>query len=166
VRSVTSGAGAMWIDGSRIAGPDGDGVWGTRQENCQSEFNASPDNSEYRTAQHPLGRWPSNLVLGHSESCRCVGTRQVKNTSGSVRGTEPGHTGDKNANCCGEYGRVPFDRHADAEGMEAVEVWACLCGCGACGATWTAGDDGRACEGVEFVPDGTWIAYCPKCDVV
>jgi hypothetical protein len=48
--------------------------------------------------------------------------------------------------------------------MEAVEVWACLCGCGACGSTWTAGDDGRAFEGVEFVPDGTWMAYCSKCD--
>ena len=161
---VTTGAGAMWIDGARIDGPEGDGVWGTRQENCRSEFNASPGNAEYRTAQHPLGRWPSNLVVCHSESCRCVGTRRVKNTSGSVRGTEPSHTGDENANCYGEFGRVPFERHADAEGEEVVEVWACLCGCGACGSTWTAGDDGRAFGGVEFVPDGTWMAYCSKCD--
>jgi len=139
---VTSGAGAMWIDGSRIAGPDGDGVWGTHQENCQSGFNASPDNSEYRTAQHPLGRWPANIVLCHAEYCRCVGTRKVKNRSGSVRGTEPSHTGDENANCYGEYGRVPFDRHADAEGKEAIKVWACLCGCGACGLTWTAEERG------------------------
>ncbi len=57
------GVGALNIDGSRIEGAKGDGVWGSSQETCRSTFNGSPENPGYRSEAHPLGRWPANLIL-------------------------------------------------------------------------------------------------------
>lgn len=66
---------------------------------------------------------------GAFPGCQKVGTQRIKNPSGSVKGTEPSHTGDANSNCYGEYGRVPFAKHGDADGYETIDVWACVPGC-------------------------------------
>jgi transcriptional regulator with XRE-family HTH domain len=67
------GVGALNIDGCRIAGSEGDGVWGSSNECCQEgrRYNASPDGAAYRSEQHPLGRWPANLI--HDGSSEVVG---------------------------------------------------------------------------------------------
>ncbi len=65
---VETGAGALWIDGTRVKGPL-DGVWGTNQIGCQSAFNDSPGNPDYRTQAHPGGRWPKNAILEHTPDC-------------------------------------------------------------------------------------------------
>jgi len=59
------GTGAVNVDGCRVEGTKGSGVWGTSNKDCQSgrTFNASPGGEEYRTSPHPSGRWPANLVL-------------------------------------------------------------------------------------------------------
>ena len=73
----------------------------------------------------PQGRWPANLILTHHEDCECVGTKKLKNKSGSVSGSEPSHPGDENSNCYGEYSRQGFQRFGDEDGMETVEEWRC-----------------------------------------
>lgn len=59
------GTGALNIDGCRIAGPKGDGVWGSSNSDCQDgrTFNASPGGDEYRSKAHSTGRWPANVTL-------------------------------------------------------------------------------------------------------
>ena len=63
------GVGAMDIDGCRVRGEKGNGVWGSSNKTCQDGriFNASPDGEGYRSAAHALGRWPANLILDGSE---------------------------------------------------------------------------------------------------
>jgi len=127
---VETGAGALWVDGARIDGAKGDGVWGTNQVNCQGTFNASPDNKDYHTQQHPQGRWPANFVLCHSEGCERVGVKRVKThwsqpTHGAVeKGTlyELGYAGKDNR--VGE--KVGY---ADPDGYERVDAWDCVEDC-------------------------------------
>ena len=71
------------------------------------------------------GRWPANLILSHHEECERVGTKKLKNKSGSVSGSEPSHPGDENSNCYGEYSRQGFQRFGDEDGMETIEEWRC-----------------------------------------
>jgi DNA modification methylase len=58
------GTGAINVDACRVEGLAGSGVWGSSNAFCQEGrvFNASPDGTEYRSAQHPAGRWPANFI--------------------------------------------------------------------------------------------------------
>lgn len=74
----------------------------------------------------PAGRWPANVILSHAPECEEIGTRRVKNPSGSISGTEKSIPGK---HTYGDIGRVPFVAYADADGMETVEAWQCADGC-------------------------------------
>jgi hypothetical protein len=73
-----------------------------------------------------FGRWPANFILSHAPECVCIGVKRIKNGSGSVSGDEPSQTG---VNVYRDWGRVPFERYADDDGMETVEDWRCVDGC-------------------------------------
>lgn len=76
--------------------------------------------------RQPSGRWPANLVLGHSPGCRLVGTRKVK-SDGHHSGKVPEGGG------LYELGLKPLpDRgniYADEDGFETVEAWDCVADC-------------------------------------
>jgi len=114
------GTGGLAIDRCRIQGVKGDGVWGTNQMNCQSAFNDSPGNPQYKTRQHSSGRWPSNFILSHSPECVPVGERQVK-------------VGKGGAGKLWSHYRDGTEERAHASpssiGTETVEVWACVPDC-------------------------------------
>ena len=63
------GTGGLNIDGCRIEGVAGVGVWGSSNMSCQDgrTFNASPEGEEYRSKRHQRGRWPANVVHDGSE---------------------------------------------------------------------------------------------------
>ena len=72
------------------------------------------------------GRWPANVVLSHSPSCRKVGTKQA----GIKRSLTPGDRGGDtaifgSANASG----TTINRHCDAEGKETVDAYECVEGC-------------------------------------
>lgn len=81
------------------------------------------------TGHQQSGRWPANLLLSHTADCIRIGMKKMKQHSGNVSGKEPSHTGDENTSCYGEYNRVAWQRHADADGMETIEVWRCSPDC-------------------------------------
>lgn len=58
-----------------------------------------------------LGRWPANVTHDGSDEV-LAGFPESDGQAGDVRGTEPSQTGD--ANCYGEYGRVPFAKRDDS----------------------------------------------------
>src|SRR3972149_4598395 len=74
------GTGAINVDACRIERPKGDGVWGTNNETVDPgrRFNHSPEMREYRSQQHPAGRWPANLILGHLDECRRAGLTTIR----------------------------------------------------------------------------------------
>jgi DNA modification methylase len=63
------GTGALNIDGCRIAGAPGAGVWGSSNKECQSgrTFNGSPSGTEFISERHALGRWPANVLHDGSD---------------------------------------------------------------------------------------------------
>jgi site-specific DNA-methyltransferase (adenine-specific) len=68
------GVGALNIDGCRVAGAVGSGVWGSSCANAppRRTFNASPGAKEYTSAPvdvggNRVGRWPTNLIHDGSD---------------------------------------------------------------------------------------------------
>jgi hypothetical protein len=151
--ALKHGVAGINIDGTRIQGPKGDGVWGTSNKtiNKDRKFNASPEMGEYRSEAHSAGRWPANIVLGHLEGCRLEGVKKVKaaKNNGSPAGASRNGT-------MGDFSGTAraFD-YADADGKETVEAWECREGCpvavldqqsGVCG------DHGTTHRGVKTTP--------------
>jgi hypothetical protein len=124
VDSITqTGAGALWIEGTRIAGPEPHHNYG-RTSGPQSFVGKSdePLNTP------PSGRWPANVVLIHHEACERVGTRQVKGTkipgpgmSGIGYGGSSGYSGSSRKSGAKSNYTAP-------DGTETVPAWRCAPG--------------------------------------
>lgn len=117
------GTGAINVDGTRVEGPKGEGVWGASNAtiDVDRKFNGSPDMHSYRSEQHPAGRWPPNLLLQHSPDCQRIGERRVKGPQGGNGGEDPGMWSGKKP--------IAIQRYADADGLEAMADWRCAEGC-------------------------------------
>lgn len=118
------GVGGLAIDRCRIQGVKGDGVWSTNQLNCQSAFNASPGNPQYKTRQHSSGRWPANFILSHSPECVLVGEKKVK-VGKEGAGKLWSHYRDGTE----ERAHASPSLIGDEDANETVEVWACVPDC-------------------------------------
>lgn len=101
--ALTHGVAGLNIDGSRIEGAKGTGVWGSSNRMCQEGriFNGSPDGAEYRSRPHDEGRFPANLLLDE------VSGAMLDEQSGELRsGTAVGglhRRSNKTANCYGRF---------------------------------------------------------------
>lgn len=119
---VATGAGALWVDGARVAG-----TW-ERDSLTRCDMNGGryihgksgglP--CEPQTC-HPAGRWPPNFALSHLPECKRVGTKRVAASVGGVKGKSGFAQGYES----GEYRRYA----ADADGLETVDAWDCAPGC-------------------------------------
>lgn len=80
------GTGALNIDACRVEGPM-DGVWGTSNATVNRErmFNRSPDMDVYRTASHPQGRWPANVIHDGSDEVEAAFGAFGERTSGVMK---------------------------------------------------------------------------------
>lgn len=117
------GTGALNIDGCRI---------GTGDALVRPAV-ARRDNAVYGSGlgvgvqSEPAGRWPANVVLGHSEDCVEVGERTVRATSLSRSSVGVGSGGKSRV-----YGQAPSvitTGYGDADGTETVPAWECVEGC-------------------------------------
>lgn len=147
---LAHGTGALNIDATRIATSDrlgGGAESRTTSEQKGDEGWTRPwmDDPEAREAHasrvranvekaEALGRWPANVVLGHTEDCEQIGTKKIKAITGTNSGRGAG-TKAEDSDVYGKYaGREDMERGApvgkgDADGMEAVEDWRCAPGC-------------------------------------
>jgi hypothetical protein len=125
------GTGALNIDATRVGGVGG--VRATTPGRESANVYSSGLNGNKHAEPLNAGRWPANVILSHTEDCVQVGTRRVKGTSiprdspmkavrrSGVHASAKGHQ---------TVGRVqPVTGHADADGKETVERWACVPGC-------------------------------------
>ena len=89
------GVAGLNIDGSRISIEDNTGVWGTSNKACTPTFNASEGQHEFRSSQHPQGRYPANLILDE-EAAQMLDEQSGRLTSGTgavKKQTANGHQG-------------------------------------------------------------------------
>lgn len=120
--ALVHGVAGLWVDGGRIGIEGGE----THTGGFRGDHGIYGTSHEVETDTTPKGRFPANLILSHSPGCKKVGTRKVKNRSGSVSGNEPSAP---TLNVYGEYNRKAFQRHADENGLETIESWDCEEGC-------------------------------------
>jgi hypothetical protein len=126
--AIKHGVSGLNIDGCRIAGgwtrkaTSGVTPYGSEKTwhgRVQGEYSTTKDKD--RGSQ---GRWPANIILGHAEGCKCVGTKQVKPSNGSGMAS-------------GKGSKSLFDGGADrqengfinSDGKEEIEAWECVEGC-------------------------------------
>ena len=125
--AMSRGVCGLWIDGTRLP------VFGERLS-CSK---AAPyaDERTWITAktpgmereQHPLGRWPANVILGHSPECIMKGLKKVKGSPTS----KSFHDGYDGESVTGFVRGVshPGNQHAGEDGTETVQDWECVRSC-------------------------------------
>ena len=129
--AVEHGAGALWIDGCRIAIDDKDfHMTAARIDPSPASVAVPREYGERRAVSnpHPLslrhnaqGRWPSNIIFSHHPECVRVGTKKVRGIKGgnstNIGGFVTAYTDEsKRGMPCG---------YADEDGLEPVEDWDC-----------------------------------------
>jgi len=112
------GTGGLNIDGCRV---ETDDLKGKVYNNNNTGWKCTSAPSTIHGNEQ--GRWPANLVLSHSEGCRCAGTKKVKGVAG---GTAPVGGNYKLAE---NRTQQPYFNYADPDGTETVEAWECVEGC-------------------------------------
>src|SRR5690606_954043 len=83
------GTGALNSDGTRIGTTDTLSIGSNRRDDATINFGMKDDKEAQ--GQHPEGRWPANLILGHHEDCEEVGTKKVKGSKGISAGNPDGN---------------------------------------------------------------------------
>lgn len=123
---LTHGTGAMNINGCRIAhdepaGKPSVGQGGARRGGIMGEH---PSELRIRetTSASTAGRWPSNLVLSHSEFCEPLGVREVRSN-----GHHPASRGKGGISTSGHAGQEGLAERRS--GTEPAEAWVCAPGC-------------------------------------
>jgi site-specific DNA-methyltransferase (adenine-specific) len=111
------GTGALNIDACRIPGPAGSGVWGSSNKTVNPErtFVGSPDAADYRTEQHPSGRWPVNVIHDGSEDVLTA----FPDAPGQQRAVGPEHGPKPSVHTCGDYGPRELFQPRDDSGSAA-----------------------------------------------
>ena len=122
------GCGAVNIDGCRISSEGY--TTGGKNRSVAFGMNGLTEDKQPR-CDGSAGRWPSNLILGHSPDCELIGERRVK---GDKRGANGGHKqyDYDSVNCFGDAQHKTGDitpAYGDADGMETVADWRCSEGC-------------------------------------
>lgn len=122
------GTGAINIDGCRI-GSGGHLQW---SEPRDMGYHGGTDMATATATANGSGRWPANVILGHSEGCEEVGVRRVRS---SQPATFHAAAAENNGNTSTTYGAESRPEghvtpgYGDADGTEEVPVWECVEDC-------------------------------------
>ena len=127
--ALKNGVAGLNIDGCRIGTEQR--IWrgsGVSQQRYSDGRAGLTDGRGKELEFSSTGRWPANLILGHSEDCRCVGMKKVKGNP---------HLGQKNPDLTKQYGGGSFgggvvkpnSGYSDEEGNETIEDWQCVEDC-------------------------------------
>jgi hypothetical protein len=120
VEDITrTGAGALWIEGCRVAGPAPHHNYGrTSGPESMAGASAVPFNTP------SAGRWPSNVSLIHTPACRPAGVTTLPgDPRGACAGQRPGGFGNVGA------ATGSPEPNAPVYGNEVVQRWACSPDC-------------------------------------
>lgn len=125
---LAHGTGALNVDACRVAGTPEPTRFDPARHGHEGWRMAATGAETAATAAGRAGRWPPHLALSHDERCARVGMRRVRGcpaevTQGGNHGYEPGREGS------GAHRGTTFRGYGDADGLEEVDVWACVPGC-------------------------------------
>ena len=129
------GCGGLWIDGCRV-GYGGKSLADVQKEarspgkhgqNGRVIYNGGWIERGEPIEFHPLGRWPTNLLLVHGPGCVRVGERVVRGgTGGQDKNIDSGATSGE---VYGVFHRRSGIKYALPDGTETVAAWDCQPDC-------------------------------------
>lgn len=125
------GTGGINIDGCRVnadvtygrSASGSDGIVNKGNGSFKHGFKSNAEANDYA---NPQGRFPANLILSHSEGCKCVGMKVVK-AKQLTAGVRTVKWGVGEGGCTYEKGEGA--KFATEDGKETVEQWECVDGC-------------------------------------
>ena len=120
--ALKHGTGSLNIGASRVRP-------GHSHKECASGGVTGWGSSKMHADPHTQGRWPANIILSHLPECRLTGAVKIPGHKGYPNG--PGgksfqYSSDKRG---AEVRPNAWAGHADADGNEMVDEWACADGC-------------------------------------
>ena len=127
------GAGALNIDDCRVGTdwqePDRPASWAASGHSAKPEAEKIAAPPGIGMQLHPGGRWPTNAVFTHSESCQVVGSRDVP-ANGSIGAHTPAAKKKKTVTAFGDFAaRGAWQAHGNGDGTETVSVYDCAEDC-------------------------------------
>lgn len=130
--ALDHGTGALNIDACRVK--TGDNLNGGAYSENGAERYDGAENWRFKREggagkyEQPEGRWPSNLILSHSENCVLVGERSVQ-ANGSIAPHTQSAQQDNRFVYNNGTTRGEWQPHGNGDGTETVETWDCVEGC-------------------------------------
>jgi hypothetical protein len=133
---VSTGAGALWIDGGRVATGENlnGGAYSGNTPKLIKQIYGEYNKLRPEDYQQPQGRWPPNVCLTHAEGCVRVGTQRVRGSKSggqkpvlTSKGYKGGGMGQRH-NVDHGYLDEEIKRYADPDGLETVDEWQCVDG--------------------------------------
>jgi site-specific DNA-methyltransferase (adenine-specific) len=116
----THGVGAFNIEACRVEGEPW--FYGNQPKLNGGRYQPGQITPKERHSENIVGgengRWPANFMHDGGEGV-LKHFPNSKGQQGDIKGTEKSHTGDENANCYGEYKRVPFQKRIESDGSAA-----------------------------------------------
>lgn len=88
-QAMKDGKGVTWLEAGRIPIEGDAGVWGSSNEGCKPTFCDSESVHEYRSQQHPQGRFPANLLVSDD----VLDDGRVTKSSGGKSGHDGAYSG-------------------------------------------------------------------------
>jgi hypothetical protein len=131
VEDITrTGAGALWIDGCRVAnnGESLDGG-GRLDAWCEMEGRTDRPQGTAKPNTPPSGRWPSNVSLIHTPACRPDGVQQVKGITGGREPIRRHREGWNLGYMFPDSHKTHYHNYASPDGTETVPRWVCAPDC-------------------------------------
>jgi hypothetical protein len=116
------GTGALNIGATRIGITDGAVMARQNKPGANGWMNSSGGPNTAAIHGEPSGRWPSNVLLGHSPECREVGVKRVKGN-----GHHPSARGTGGLGTSGHTGQDGLDERNYRD--ETVTTWECAPDC-------------------------------------
>lgn len=98
---------------------------GEESAKSKGKYGDSTKQETHQTIGQQSGRWPSNVILGHLEGCKKVGTKRVSGTATSNGDAE---IGEESSGVIKSLRRGKFVNRT-TDGKETVEAWECQEGC-------------------------------------
>ena len=131
--ALEHGVAGLNIDGSRVAYVSDE----DRRESCDKQTVkpiggfSDKDGTLYGTSagvvyDHPVGRFPANVVLAHGSNCEMLGDRKVKGALITKPCPSPEIRREGWGTLQGNRGRRG---HGDEDGTETIADWECSCDC-------------------------------------
>ena len=128
-QTVRTGTGGIRIDACRVRTVETLSNHARSAAVSKGIYGDSRAQPTHTTPGQNFGRWPSNLVLAHSEGCHCEGTKRVRGSHDTTGVWGPPGSTDVYGGAWTRDRLAKRPGFTSEDGKETVPAWECVEGC-------------------------------------